>query len=75
MDCKNPFSPGLGFRVTCVSPPKLGFFFWGFEVTYPPILKGSESNGAIKFPYTITIWKIWGGVKFQGGRIDDGIKG
>jgi hypothetical protein len=32
-----------------VSPPKLGFFFLGFEVTYPPIFKGSEANGAIKF--------------------------
>jgi hypothetical protein len=33
-------------------PPKIGFFFWGFEVTYPPIFKGSEANAAIKFPYT-----------------------
>jgi hypothetical protein len=42
----------------CV-PTKIRFFFWGFEVTYPPIFEGSESNGAIKFSYTITIWKIW----------------
>jgi hypothetical protein len=33
-------------------PTKIGFFFWGFEVTYPPIFEGSKSNGAIKFPYT-----------------------
>jgi hypothetical protein len=43
----------------CV-PTKIGFFFGGFEMTYPPIFEGSESNGAIKFSYTITIWKIWG---------------
>jgi hypothetical protein len=41
-------------------PPKIGFFFWGFEVTYPPIYEGSESNSAIKFPYTITINEIGG---------------
>jgi hypothetical protein len=28
----------------------LRFFFGGFEVTYPPIFKCSEDNGAIKFP-------------------------
>jgi hypothetical protein len=28
-------------------PTKIGFFFLGFEVTYPPIFKGSEANGAI----------------------------
>jgi hypothetical protein len=33
-------------------PTKIGFFFLGFEVTYPPIFEGSKSNGAIKFPYT-----------------------
>jgi hypothetical protein len=33
-------------------PTKIGFFFLGFEVTYPPIYEGSESNGVIKFPYT-----------------------
>jgi hypothetical protein len=26
-------------------PTKIGFFFLGFEVTYPPIFKGSEANG------------------------------
>jgi hypothetical protein len=36
-------------------PTKIGFFFGGFEVTYPPIFEGYEFNGAIKFPYTITI--------------------
>jgi len=35
----------------CV-PTKIGFFFWGFEMTYPPIFKCSGSNGVIKFPYT-----------------------
>jgi hypothetical protein len=33
-------------------PTKIGFFFGGFEVTYPSIYEGSESNGVIKFPYT-----------------------
>jgi hypothetical protein len=28
-------------------PPKIGFFFLGFEVTYPLIFKGSE---AFKIP-------------------------
>jgi hypothetical protein len=37
-----------------------GFFFLGFEMTYPPIFKGSESNGVKNPPYSITIWKIWG---------------
>jgi hypothetical protein len=26
-------------------PTKIGFFFLGFEVTYPPIFKGFEANG------------------------------
>jgi hypothetical protein len=30
-------------------PTKIGFFFLGFEVTYPPIDEGSKANGAIKF--------------------------
>jgi hypothetical protein len=30
-------------------PTITGFFFLGFEVTYPLIFKGSEANGAIKF--------------------------
>jgi hypothetical protein len=30
-------------------PTKIGFFFLGSEVTYPPIIKGSEANGVIKF--------------------------
>jgi hypothetical protein len=34
------------------------------EMTYPPIFKYSESNDVKKFPYTITIWKIWGGLTF-----------
>jgi hypothetical protein len=46
---------GLGFRGYMGVPTKIGFFFRGFEVTYPPIFDGSESNGAIKFFYTITI--------------------
>jgi hypothetical protein len=41
-------------------PTKIGIFFGGFDVTYPPIFEGFESNGAIKLPYIITIWKIWG---------------
>jgi len=35
------------------------------EVTYPPIFKCSKSNDVKKFHYTITIWKIWGGVDFS----------
>jgi hypothetical protein len=31
-------------------PTKIGVCFLGFEVTYPPIFKGFEANGAIKFP-------------------------
>jgi hypothetical protein len=30
-------------------PTKIGVFFLGFEVTYPPIYEASEANGAIKF--------------------------
>jgi len=30
-------------------PTKIGYFFLGFEMTYPPIFKGSETNGVIKF--------------------------
>jgi hypothetical protein len=30
-------------------PPKIGFFLWGFEMTYPPICEGSEANGAFIF--------------------------
>jgi hypothetical protein len=29
-------SSGLGFRVYMGVPTKIGFFFGGFEVTYPP---------------------------------------
>ncbi len=28
----------------------IAVFFWGFKVTYPPIFKCCEDNGAIKFP-------------------------
>jgi hypothetical protein len=31
-------------------PTKIGFFFGGFEVTYPPIYEGFESNGVINPP-------------------------
>ncbi len=34
-------------------------------MTYPPIFKCSEANDVKKFLYTITIWKIWGGLTFQ----------
>ncbi len=30
----------------------IAVFFWDLEMTYPPIFKGSKSNGVIKFPYT-----------------------
>jgi len=32
----------------CV-PTKIGVFFLGFEVTYPPIFEGFEANGAFIF--------------------------
>ncbi len=34
-------------------------------MTYPPIFKCSESNDVKTFAYTITIWKLWGGLTFQ----------
>jgi hypothetical protein len=49
-------------------PTKIGFFFGGFEVTYPSIYEGSESNGVIKFPYTYdftpTLIRMGAGVVF-----------
>jgi hypothetical protein len=48
---------------------QLWFYFWDLEMTYPPILKCSKSNDVKKIPYTITIWKIWGGLTFQ-SRVD-----
>ncbi len=39
-------------------------FFRYLEMTYPPIFKCSKSNDVKKFFYTITIWKIWGGLTF-----------
>jgi hypothetical protein len=46
-----------------LSPLRL--FFRYLEMTYPPIFKCSEANDVKKFLYTITIWKIWGGLTFQ----------
>jgi hypothetical protein len=43
----------------------IAVFFWYLETTYPPIFKCYESNDVKTFPYTITIWKIWGGLPFQ----------
>jgi hypothetical protein len=40
-------------------------FFRYLEMSYPPIFKCSKSNDVKKFLYTITIWKIWGGLTFQ----------
>jgi hypothetical protein len=40
------------------------FFFRDLEVTYPPIFKCFKHDGAKTFAYTITIWKIWGGLTF-----------
>ncbi len=40
------------------------FFFKDLEVTYPPIFKCFKHDGAKKFPSSITIWKIWGGLTF-----------
>jgi hypothetical protein len=34
---------------TCVSPPNLNFF-WGFQVTDPPIFKDSDYHGVFIFP-------------------------
>jgi hypothetical protein len=56
-------------------PTKIGVFFLSFEVTYPPIFKGSEANGVIKNFIIYHHLKDMGGMKFQGGRIDEGMKG
>ncbi len=40
-------------------------FILVFGDDLPPIFKCSKSNDVKKFPYTITIWKIWGGLTFQ----------
>ncbi len=43
----------------------IAVLFLGFGDDLPPIFKCSDSNYVKKFPYTITIWKIWGGLTFQ----------
>jgi hypothetical protein len=55
----------LGFLCLMGILTPLQFFFRYLEMTYPPIFKCSESNDVKKFTYTITIWKIWGGLTFQ----------
>jgi hypothetical protein len=55
----------LGFLCLMGILTPLRFFIWYLEVTYPPIFKCYESNDVKTFPYTITIWKIWGGLTFQ----------
>jgi hypothetical protein len=57
-----------------VSPPKLGFFFGGFEVTYPPFLRVLKLMVHLFLPNLspfegyggVEIWKIWG-VEISGG--------
>jgi hypothetical protein len=55
----------LGFLCLMGILTPLQFFFRYLEMTYPPIFKCSESNDVKKFTYTITIWKIWGGLTFE----------
>jgi hypothetical protein len=55
----------LGFFCLMGILTPLRFFFWYLETTYPPIFKCYELNDVKTFPYTITIWKIWGGLTFQ----------
>ncbi len=38
------------------------FLIFGNDL--PPIFKCSKSNDVKKFPYIISIWKIWGGLTF-----------
>jgi hypothetical protein len=47
-------------------------FFLGFEVTYPTIFEGSDHHGAFFYPIYHHLEDI-GGMKFQGGRIDESI--
>ncbi len=54
----------LGFLCLMGILTPLQFFLRYFEMTYPPIFKCSESNDVKKFTYTITIWKISGGLTF-----------
>jgi hypothetical protein len=56
-------------------PTKIEFFFLGFEVTYPPHFQGFWSQWCNKIFLIYHHLKDMGGVKFQGGRIDQGIKG
>jgi hypothetical protein len=55
----------LGFLCLMGILSPLRLFFRYLEKTYPPILKCSEANDVKKSLYTITIWKIWGGLTFQ----------
>jgi len=50
----------LGFLCLMGILTALRFFYRYLDVTYPPIFKCFKSNDVKKFPYTITIWKIWG---------------
>ncbi len=55
----------LGFLCLMGILTPLQFFYRYLEMNYPPIFKCCESNDVKKFTYTITIWKIWGGLTFQ----------
>jgi hypothetical protein len=50
----------------CV-PTKIGFFFWGFEVTYPPppIFEVFEANGAFILP-NLSPFGRYGGCEISG---------
>jgi hypothetical protein len=55
----------LGFLCLMGILSPLRLFFRYLEMTYPPILKCSEYNDVKNFTYTITIWKICGGLTFE----------
>jgi hypothetical protein len=56
-------------------PTKIGFFFLGFEVTYPPPFSRVLKPMVKKSHHNLSPFGRYGGMKFQGGRIDEGIKG
>jgi hypothetical protein len=65
---------GLGFRVYKGVPTKIGFFFLGFDVTYPPIFKVLKPM-VKKSDHNCSPFGRYGGYEILGGRIYEGIKG
>jgi hypothetical protein len=55
-------------------PTKIGFFFWGFEVTYLSFSRVLNIMMYLFLP-KVSPFARYGGMKFQGGWIDEGTKG